>query len=171
VKFIERVHRKNLSRHVGITLVLLGLLRCGAPDSPSGIQPNVPLVPDISINEIMVGQIDHAAHFILELTMETQGLTIGSWQELEHYAIQLQASTSALTMGGAGANDAMWVVQTGWRDYTLQMKGAAEQALLASRQQDLPALLTAGDQLRASCDGCHAQYKPEIPTQGFYRLH
>ena len=152
-------------------LTVLGMTACGDPLSPVEVQTNVPLVPEISINEIMVGQVDHAAHFILELTMETQGLTIGAWQELEHYAIQLQASTSAITMGGTGVNDAMWVAQSGWREFTGQMNDAASSALQATRSQDLPALMGAADALRASCDGCHRQYKPEIPTEGFYRLH
>ena len=149
---------------------------CGGPDSGtrtgSGSTVNVPFVPEISVNEIMVGQIDHAAHSILELTMDSsQQMTIGAWQELEHYAIQLQSSTSAITMGGSGVNDAMWVAQSGWRNFARQLNGAAVQALEAARQQELPAMLNAGDKIRASCDGCHQQYKPEIPTEGFYRIH
>ena len=132
----------------------------------------MPFVPDISINEIMVGQVDHAAYQILSLSLEDdQRLTIGAWQMLEHYAIQLVSSTSAITMGGSGVNDAMWVAQAGWRDFTAQMNAASSSALQATRNQDLSELLNAADALRISCDGCHAQYKPEIPTEGFYRMH
>ena len=90
---------------------------------------------------------------------------------MEHYAIQLQSSISAITMGGSGVNDAMWVAQTGWRGFASQMGDASVQILGAARQRGLPALLTAGDQLKAACDGCHQQYKPEVPTQGFFKLH
>ena len=150
------------------------LVSCSPPEQPPEQQTgvNVPFVPDISINEIMVGQVDHAAHEILRLSLaDSQRLTIGAWQELEHNAIQLIASTSAITMGGAGVNDAMWVAQSGWRAFTGQMNEAATSALQASRTQDLPALVDAADALRASCDSCHRQYKPEVPTEGFYRIH
>ena len=153
---------------------LLLLTSCSPPERPPGQQPgiNVPFVPDISINEIMVGQVDHAAHEILGLSLaDSQRLTIGAWQELEHNAIQLISSTSAITMGGSGVNDAMWVAQAGWREFTGQMNDAASTALQATRVQDLPALMDAADALRGSCDGCHRQYKPEIPTEGFYRIH
>jgi len=155
-----------------VLLLLLG--SCSPPAESPGQEPgvNVPFVPEISINEIMVGQVDHAAHEVLSLSLtDNQRLTIGAWQELEHHAIQLISSTSAITMGGSGVNDAMWVAQPGWRQFTGQMNGAASNALQAARTQDLPALMDAADDLRESCDGCHRQYKPEIPTEGFYRLH
>ncbi|MBT8148267.1 MAG: cytochrome c [Gammaproteobacteria bacterium] len=161
-------------RGIAAASMLLWMASCAPPERAPGQEPgiNVPFVPDISINEIMVGQVDHAAHEILRLSLaDNQRLTIGAWQELEHNAIQLISSTSAITMGGSGVNDAMWVAQSGWREFTLLMNEAASSALQATRSQDLPALMGAADSLRASCDGCHLQYKPEIPTEGFYRLH
>lgn len=158
---------------IAASLVFL-LGSCSPPADPPGhgLGINVPFVPDISINEIMVGQVDHAAHEVLSLALaDNQRLTIGAWQELEHNAIQLISSTSAITMGGSGANDAMWVAQAGWREYSGQLNAAASSALQAARAQDLPALLGAADALREACDACHRQYKPEIPTEGFYRLH
>jgi hypothetical protein len=167
---------KELLKTVGRYLVLLAsclaLIGCGRPVERGAVGPttSVPFVPEISINEIMVGQVDHAAHPLLGLSMASD-LTIGAWQELEHSAIQLVSATTALTMGGSGVNDAMWVVQSGWREYAGQMSAASGQALTATRNQDLPALLDAADRLRNSCDNCHRQYKPEIPTEGFYRVH
>ena len=167
------------SRLALVLLLVLPTASCRPPDAgPASSEAvvrsvtNVPLVPEISINEIMVGQVDHAAHEILRLSLENNPrLTIGAWQELEHFAIQLISSTSAITMGGAGVNDAMWVAQTDWRGYTVDLNEASSLALAAVRNQDLPALLEAGEAIRASCDDCHRQYKPEVPTEGFYRVH
>lgn len=154
--------------------LLLALSTC-APEEPV-ITPltemPVPFVPQISINEVMVGQIDHAAHPVLMQTLEADStMTLGAWQELEHYGIQLQSSVAALTMGGTGANDAMWVAQTDWREYVNQLNEAAGNVITAARQQDMAQLVTAAEQMRRSCDGCHQQYKPEFPTEGFYRIH
>jgi len=172
------IGNKTISTGSAWTVIAASLLfllgSCSPPADPPGQGPgiNVPFVPDISINEIMVGQVDHAAHEVLSLSLDdNQRLTIGAWQELEHNVIQLISSTSAITMGGSGVNDAMWIAQTGWREYTGQMNEAASSALQATRVQDLPALLDAADALREACDACHLQYKPEIPTEGFYRLH
>lgn len=153
--------------------MLMLLASCSPPENP--VPPpatNVPFVPSVSINEIMVGQIDHAANFVFQLgTNPDQQLISSAWEELEHHAIQLVASTSALTMGGAGENDAMWIAQPGWREYAQQFQDASLMALAASRRQDLVAVQVAGEALRAVCDACHAQYHPAEPTQGFYRSH
>ena len=173
MKVRENYCRKTI-KMIAVLSSMLWLSSCSPPERMPGQESgiNVPFVPDISINEIMVGQVDHAAHQILRLSLsDDQRLTIGAWQELEHYTIQLISSTSAITMGGSGVNDAMWVAQSGWREFTGQMNDASSRALQATRNQDLPSLMDAADALRSSCDGCHRQYKPEIPTEGFYRLH
>lgn len=158
---------------IGLVLSLLGACSPPAPQPRGGAAGiNVPFVPEISINEIMVGQVDHSAHELLRLSLDDEPrITLGAWQELEHNAIQLISSTAAITMGGAGVNDAMWVAQSGWREYVGLLNEAAADALRASRSQDLPELLAAADAIRESCDGCHRQYKPEVPTEGFYRIH
>ncbi len=156
---------------LSIGMVLLG---CSPAQTPVSQAPllNVPFVPDISINEIMVGQVDHAASYLLSMGAAQGAQSAGGeWQEAEHYAIQLISSTSAITMGGSGENDAMWVVQSGWRQYTAQLNDASVAVLQAARNEDRGALSVATQRLAASCDDCHSQYKPEVPTQGFYRRH
>ncbi|MEX2131387.1 MAG: cytochrome c [Pseudohongiellaceae bacterium] len=159
------------------SLLIVGviILTACTRENETGItdrSPAVPFVPVVSINEIMVGQIDHAANFILELGGNPdQQLIANAWEEVEHHAIQLVSSTSALTMGGSGENDAMWIAQPGWREFTQQFGDAASMALQAARRQDLVQVQVAGEALRAVCDACHAQYKQDEPTQGFYRSH
>lgn len=147
---------------------------CGPVDAPTGTSPTVavPFVPEVSINEVMVGQMDHAARFIFDLgTNPDQQLLANTWIEVEHHAIQLAAATSALTMGGSGGNDATWVAQPDWRAHTQRFNDAALAALQAARNQDLLAVRAAAEVMAEACDSCHQQYKPEIPTQGFYRDH
>ena len=158
----------------GATGLLAAVLAgCGPVEQASPVSTvNVPFVPDVSINEIMVGQVDHAARFVFDVGINPdQQLLANAWQELEHHAIQLVSATSAITMGGAGENDATWVAQSGWREYTRQFNEASLMALQAARAQDLMSVRAAGEMLAGSCDGCHQQYKPDIPTQGFYRAH
>ncbi len=129
---------------------------------------NIPFTPDISINEVMVAQIDHAAHFIWDAGAGDEDV---NWQEVEHHAIQLISSRAAMTMGGSGVNDAMWIAQTSWREYVNEMNDAALLALSSARSGDRESLVRAGDLLIESCNSCHNQFKPEIPTEGFSHPH
>jgi len=132
---------------------------------------NVPFTPEISINEVMVAQIDHAAHFIWEAADPDRAAITVDWQEVEHHAIQILSSRSALSMGGTGVNDAMWITQQSWRDYVNDMNDGAMLALSSARARDQQGLARAGDKLIESCESCHQQYKPAIPTEGIMHPH
>ncbi|MFK7864239.1 MAG: hypothetical protein AB8B95_08455 [Pseudohongiellaceae bacterium] len=131
----------------------------------------VPYPTDISFNEIMVAQIDHAAHFIWNAANPEGSKGSVDWEEVEHHAIQLLSSRSAMTLGGTGVNDAMWVVQSDWRRFVGDMNSASLQALRASRSRSISELGLAGDNLVESCEGCHRQFKPSIPTEGLLHPH
>lgn len=151
------------------------LSACGGPqdsaDGPSSTRVNIPFTPDISINEIMVAQIDHASHFIWDAANPDNLAADIDWQEVEHHAIQLIASRSAMSMGGSGVNDAMWIAQSSWREYVNQMNSASLLALESARTQDTAQLSRASDMLIETCESCHQQYKPSIPTEGFTHPH
>jgi len=158
-----------------ISVVLLSLAACGQTSVNTGIESgtrvNIPFTPDVSINEVMVAQIDHAAHFIWDAADPDRALADVEWQEAEHHAIQIISSRSALSMGGTGVNDAMWIVQQSWRNYVNQMNVAGMLALSSARARDRDGLAQAADLLVESCEGCHRQYKPTIPTEGFSHPH
>lgn len=148
----------------------LSLAACSNASRPPS-RAVVPFTPDVSINEVMIAQIDHAAHFIWEAANPDNPSMDVNWQEVEHHAIQLISSRSAMTMGGTGSNDAMWIAQPGWRSYVTQMNAASIQALNAARDENFSGLISAGDNLVESCEGCHQQYKPDVPTEGLLHPH
>ena len=152
---------------------IVALMSCGVATESGQPQTQVyvPFTPDVSINEVMVAQIDHAAHFIWDAANPENSVADVDWTEVEHHAIQLLSSRSAVTMGGAGVNDGMWVAQRSWRAYVDQMNNASIAALSAAKARNLVDLALAGDQLIESCEGCHRQYKPSIPTEGLMHPH
>lgn len=159
---------KLLSGFVVIAL----LAGCEFSQGPvSSGRVNIPFTPDISINEVMVAQIDHASHFIWDAANPDNQVDEINWQEVEHHAIQLIASRSAISMGGTGVNDAMWIAQSSWREYVNLMNQGGLLALRSAREQDVAGLARAGDILIESCESCHQQYKPSIPTEGFTHPH
>ena len=145
------------------------LAACRVGPDAASMRNAVPFTPDISINEIMVAQIDHAAHFIWDAADPDLAFEEVDWEEVEHHAIQLISSRAAMTMGGTGVNDAMWVVQRSWRDYVDQMNAAGLLALDSARTVNREQLMQASDALVVTCEGCHQQYKPSIPTEGYWK--
>lgn len=141
------------------------------PGPTTGVQVNIPFTPEVSINEVMVAQIDHASHFIWDAANPDLPPADIDWQEAEHHAIQIISSRSALSMGGTGVNDAMWITQQSWREYVNQMNAGALLALGSARAQDREGLARAGDMLVESCENCHQQFKPTAPTEGYFHPH
>ena len=133
-------------------------------------QVNIPFTPDVSINEVMVAQIDHAARFIWAAANPDLPAVEIDWQEVEHHAIQIVSSRSTLSMGGTGVNDAMWIVQQSWRDYVNQLNNGGLLAIRSARDNNVQGLVQAAEMLVQACEGCHQQFKPSIPTEGYYRL-
>ena len=163
--------KKKISRVCLLVGALVSFIACSSDPGAASPRLAVPFTSDISINEIMVAQIDHAAHFIWDAANPDLAAGEVDWEEVEHHAIQIISSRAAMTMGGTGVNDAMWVVQRSWRDYVEQMNAAGLLALSSSRAADQTQLARAGDALIATCEGCHQQYKPSIPTEGYRKRH
>lgn len=168
---------QNLALGVCLTL----LAACGGTEEPmagstgasSEMAIPVPRVPPAtSLNAVMVGLVDHAAHGIWDLGRA--GMAPESdreWEEAQHAAIQLIAAGSYITFGGTGQMDANWVEQTGWRDYAKNLQDESTLALDAAIRRDLNGVLAAGDSLLVTCEACHAEYKPGLPREGIVHAH
>jgi hypothetical protein len=142
------------------------------PTPGSGTVQAPTVAPNTSINAVMVGLVDHAAHEIWDVA--DAGMAPESnedWEELTHYAIQLIASGSYITVAGKGELDANWVAQTDWTVFAQDLADAGGLALDAAMRRDVNDLLVAGDSLILACEGCHAEYKPAVPTEGILHPH
>ena len=93
------------------------------------------------------------------------------WRELKHHAIQLVSAGSWVSLGGNGQADPGWVELVGWSDQVQDLTDAGAAALQAVRNQDLEALLKAGDALVETCEACHKEFKPELPSEGYLHPH
>lgn len=144
-----------------------------APAEPSTQQPTptVP-VPKVSINAVMVDLVDHAGHEIWDAAVEeTAPKNNRDWAELEHHATQLAVSGNLIMLGGTGKADPGWVQQTPWKKYSQELTDAGLAARDAIRAKDREALSRAGDQLVATCEGCHKEFKPDVPSEGVLHHH
>jgi cytochrome c556 len=141
---------------------LLTALACGSlatfgqaqePDAAANALPHV------SIKEVMEKTITPATN-VLWNALEPP--TDEQWAALEEAAVTLLVAANAIAVGGTGPMDADWVKQPAWQAFDRLMIVAGMDALKAVRARDLAALMTAGDALYTSCEGCHAQFNPGV---------
>jgi hypothetical protein len=143
-----------------------------APPVESSASPSFGIEPQVSINAVMVGLVVHAAHHIWDLGREGAAPeSENDWVEVEHHAIQLAAGASWIATGGAGEPDAGWVRQLPWSEYATQVNNGATAALEAARARNLESVLAAGDRIIEACEGCHREFKPDLPTEGIVHPH
>lgn len=181
MKTVNNAHRK-----IGLSLAFTGLLLSGCdasveslpavesenavvtadvPEAPVVAQPVLP----VSLNAVMVDLIDPASHPIWDAAA-TAPADDNAWTDLEHYANQLALSGYLITIAGTGAADAMWVQQPEWKLYADQLRDAGMVAILAAQNKDLQGIMEVGDVIVRTCEGCHTQFKLDVPTEGILHL-
>jgi hypothetical protein len=154
-------------------LMATALVGCtGAPPAPPATSvPSVAAEPspelDASVNELMVAWIDNASHVLWDV--EKQGFAPkneADWVEVEDHAIQLAAAGALIQLPGKGPADANWAKQEGWKNSAKAMAVAGKAANAAAKARNMEALVQANSTLVAACEGCHKEFKPELPTEG-----
>ena len=122
-----------------------------------------------SLNAIMVAMVDWAAHEVWEAGY-AETMTGRNWLTAKQYALELLASGTLVSLGGTGRADMEWVKSPAWQEWTSQMIAESAEALRAIEAQDQARLLAAGERLVETCEGCHAAFKPNIPTEGIMHV-
>jgi len=161
--------------HATFALGVLVMSACTVTDSPASSPAGIvrpPVALPISINALMVAQVDHAGHALWDAGKEGRApQTDREWEEIEHHAMQLAAAATLVSLGGAGQADAGWVVKPDWRPLAQRLSDTSMRAVNAAHAKDLPALLKAGDDLTDVCESCHKAFKPQIPSEGIVHPH
>ena len=158
------------------------LVGCGSGSQPPAqpaqtAQPVVtstppPSGPPVSINAEMVSIVDHAGHALWEVEREGKApKTQEDWELVAEHAIQITAAGTLITLPGTGPNDLTLTQQADWKKWARAMSDAGLAAFKASENKDLKALVAANSQLVESCEGCHKQYKPALPSEGIAHHH
>ena len=90
---------------------------------------------------------------------------------LAEHATQLAAASALVRIPGGGVNDMTWVATPGWQNWSRAMGDAALAALKATEGENLEALVAGNGRLVESCEGCHQEFKPELPSEGIAHGH
>lgn len=139
-----------------------------APET-AAVEPAAPAISlPVSINEVMVALVDHASE-PMWLDAYEPPKTDEGWLETRYNAYQVVVAGKLIQLAGTGPNDRDWVAEPEWRTMADEMSSAGMQALRAADAKDVAALNTAGDRLVASCEACHAKFKPGLTSMGVYK--
>ena len=163
-------------------LVLAGLVVStgGCSDAPGSstettVAPPDPVVtsqPDrvveklpVSLNTVMVAMVNQAADPLWVAAWHNPQ-TDADWRELERRAVQLELSGTLLSVPGIGPLDEQWVAEPHWQNWAASLREVGRNAFAAVKARDLDTIAMVGGQLVDTCEGCHRDFKLELPTGG-----
>lgn len=153
---------------IGVFLAACNTAPPPAPETAAPAPPPAPsVVSNISYNELMVRWIDNASHVLWDA--EKAGFAPkndADWVELEDHALQVAAAGTLIQLPGTGVSDAIWAKAEGWQANARAMAEAGKAARTAAQARNLTALIESNGALVATCEGCHKEFKPELPTEG-----
>ena len=119
-----------------------------------------------------VALVDHAGHALWDVEHEGKApKTEADWLVVEEHAVQMVAAGPAITVGGTGPSDAVWVASPDWLKHAQALSDAGAEALAAAKAKNFAALVNANSHLVESCENCHKQFKPALPTEGITHAH
>lgn len=153
-----------------IAIFSLGVLGVGVTRSAETTTTDREFIEmQTSLNAVMVAVVDWAAHEVWEAGY-AETMTGRNWLTVKQYAVELLASGTLVSLGGNGRADRGWVQNEEWQDWTAQMIEVTKEILTAIDAKDQGALRDAGQRLVETCEGCHAAFKPDIPTEGILHI-
>ena len=123
----------------------------------------------ISLNAIMVGAVDHASDPLFEVGNAVMGsgklpASADDWLNVQYHAWQMVALGTAIQVPGTGPKDVEWTSTPSWKTWSEQISAIGMEILQLVEKKDTAGFVGAGDRLVAACEGCHKEFKPDIPT-------
>lgn len=141
--------------------LILGSVCSEAATTPVTCPPALKL--PISLNAVMVSLVDASVRPVWSAATKPPK-TDKDWGELEYHAWQNMIAGTIIKMPGTGPADAAWVVQPEWIAFADQLTQEGQEALAAAQTRDLTKFEALGNKIVATCEGCHAKFKPDLPT-------
>lgn len=161
---MKRIRAGGLATVLGGIVLMVILAGCSAVEPVSSAAAPPEFKGVVPINDIMVSVIDHNALVLWNVADAKKApKTDQDWHTLEHAATTLAASGNMILIPGPPTDDHDWVKNPNWRKYSQDLTNAGMKAVTAVDRRDLKALLAAGDDLVATRESCHKEFKPALP--------
>ncbi len=161
----------------GMVVAALMMTGCSAPKQQQAAAPApAPAAPvvtlPVSLNAAMVRLVDHAAHDLWDIERAgSQPRTEDDWENVEHHATQVAMAGATIRLAGTGVHDRAWVTDEKWQAAAKAMTDAGAAALKAAEARNFDGVVAANGQLVESCESCHKDFKPSLPSEGILHKH
>lgn len=152
------------------------VMACGSDEKKaSSMEVSAPVEPPkaadtmlpVSYNDVMVALVNEAADPIWRAAWKTPE-TDQDWRQLERRATQLKLAGTLLSRPGNGPIDQQWSLRPEWNKWATQLMLSGNAAISAVESRSLEDVNRAGDMIVEVCEGCHIDFKPDLPTGGKY---
>lgn len=153
-----------------LVLVALAITTVGCQQETQGetSAQSVPSLP-ITLNEMMVGEVDLAADVLWAVGNGDTPKNDRDWHQVRNHAYQLVVAGAAIQLPTTGTFDAEWKTDPQWREYADDLTAIGQDAVaLAEAREATEGWFELGSRLVDNCEGCHAVFKPDIPSQGVF---
>lgn len=151
-------------KRLSALVMSLALVACSGGDNQSA--ENEVRLP-VSLNEVMVALVNHSADPIWVAAWRNPE-TDREWRELERLAYQVEIGGALLRFPGTGPLDDAWVSSPRWQELAEQLQADGERAVNATRSRNITLIERAGDELIETCEACHREFKPDLPTMDMF---
>ena len=121
----------------------------------------------VSYNEVMVALVNEAADPIWKAAWRNPD-SEKEWRQLERRAFQLKLAGTLLSQPASGPIDKQWSLRPEWNKWATQLTLAGNAAISAVDSRSQEDISRAGDMIVEVCEGCHLDFKPDLPTGGKY---
>lgn len=152
---------RSIIRPTIVALLVAGAWSASAADDRTEPQLRLP----VSLNAVMVALVNHSADPIWQAAWRNPE-TERDWRELERMAYQLQIAGALLVVPGTGPLDDAWAADPGWQEWSNKLRVAGKRAMDSLQTRDMERIAMTGDEIVGICEGCHAAFKPALPTGG-----
>ncbi len=152
---------------VGVGLILATACseqKAPAPEAKPTATQVVSQLP-VSLNTVMVAMINQAADPLWVAAWHNPE-TDKEWRELVRRAVQLELGGALLSVPGTGPMDSTWTSNESWQKWSNQLRDLGATAVVAVKARDLEKISAVGDGIVETCEACHRDFKPALPTGG-----
>jgi hypothetical protein len=166
---MQEQHKSKVLKRLKLGIAVLGmttLVACGGGSETADGGADEITLP-VSLNEVMVALINDAADPIWA-AMWNNPQTDRDWRQLERLAYQIEIGGSLLVFPGTGPLDEAWTSNPRWRELASQLSQDGARAVNAVRSRNFDLMQRAGDQLIETCETCHREFKPDLPTMDMF---
>jgi hypothetical protein len=147
-----------------------GLLAGCAQPAQKAEAPAAPaaLALPVSLLDVMRADVEVPAGGVWA-AQGLEKLSDDDWLLVDQDAVSLIAAASLISQPGTGKDDKTWSAGADWQAWAKAMQASALEIRAAAKAKDQAAFSAAADKLTASCEDCHAKYRPQTPSDGVAR--